>query len=541
MNRPADDAEQQFPLLDAYVSALQRGDVNACRQLLAAHAELRPLVECLDALDSIVSGIDVAPPSAEAAAAATPHETFGQYELLEEIGRGGMGVVYRARQRGLNRLVAVKLILTGHLASPEHVRRFQLESRAAAAVRHPNIVGVLEAGELHGQHFFAMDFVPGQNLAERLKRGPFDAESAARLVAAVARAVDHLHQQGIVHRDLKPSNILLDETGKPLVNDFGLAKVFSDDGQSTRSGVIAGTPSYMAPEQAAARPADTGPWSDVYSLGAILYELLAGRPPFRADNPLDTLVQVLESEPTPPRHIQPAAPRELEWICLRCLEKSPTARYNTAAQLADDLERFLRHEPVQARDPQGWRRAWRWMRREPALASHWGAMACFYGIELANYHWLKVVDWPFHATMSVVLGAWALASFIFQRWLTRRDGGISAALAWCTLDVAAVTAVLFTADGAASPLVVAYPLLVVGSGLWFRVRLVWSMTALAMLSYGLLAVDFFTRRNDLRSSFDSGYDRPVMFLLMLLVLGIAVAYQVHRVRILQRYFERRAG
>lgn len=540
MTPPADDESRQFPLLDAYVQALHHADAAECQRLLAAHPELRPWVECLDVLDSFVSGASEHAPLVAPIGGVVPLEMFGQYELLEEIGRGGMGVVYRARQHGLDRLVAVKLILAGHLASPEHIRRFQLEARAAAAVRHPNIVGVLEAGELHGQHFFAMELVTGQNLAQRLRQGPFDPDEAARLVAAVAQAVDHLHQHGIIHRDLKPSNILLDHAGRPLVNDFGLAKLFSDDGQSTRSGVIAGTPSYMAPEQAAARPADTGAWSDVYSLGAILYELLTGRPPFRADNPLDTLVQVLENEPTPPRQLQSTVPRELEWICLRCLEKSPAARYGTAAQLADDLKRYLRREPVEARDPQGWRRLWRWMRREPALASHLGAMACFYVIELANYHWLKVIDWPFHATMSVVLGAWALASIVFQRWLSRRAGGLSAAGAWCTLDAVAVSAVLYTADGAASPLVVAYPLLVVGSGLWFRVRLVWYMTALAMISYGLLVVDFYTGRADLRTRFDAAYDRPLMFLVMLLVLGVAVAYQVHRVRILQRYFERRA-
>lgn len=539
MTAPHDADEERFPLLDAYVEALHRGDQSQCQSLLGEHPELRPLVDCLDALDSIAPA-EPLPEDAAAPAPLPPRDELDRYELLEEIGRGGMGVVYRARQRALNRTVAVKMILASQLASPEQIRRFQLEARAAAAVRHPNIVGVLEAGQLHGQPFFAMQFVPGQNLADRLKQGPLDVESAVRLIAKVARAVDHLHQQGIIHRDLKPSNILLDAAGEPLVNDFGLAKLFSDDGQHTHTGVIAGTPSYMAPEQAAARPRDAGPWSDVYSLGTILYELLTGRPPFRADNPLDTLVQVLESEPAPPTRHNPAVPKELEWICLKCLEKSPAARYGAAAQLADDLERYLRREPVVARDPQGWRRLWRWARREPALASHLGAMAGFYGIELANYHVFKVIDWPFHASMSIILGVWTLTWIVLQRWLSRRDGTLAAAVTWCLLDALAVTAVLFTADGAASPLVVAYPLLVVGSGLWFRVRLVWFMTALTMLSYGVLVFDFYTRRHDLHKRFDAAYDRPVMFLLMLLTLGVAVAYQVHRVRVLQRYFEGRA-
>ena len=210
------------------------------------------------------------------AAAALPRD-FGPYELIREIGRGGMGVVYEARQKGLDRSVAVKMILASHLASPELVRRFQAEAKAAARLRHSNIVHIHEVGQLHGQDFFAMEYIDGQSLAERIAQGPVDVPTAVRLVATVARAVEHLHQQGIVHRDLKPSNILLDSDGQPYVTDFGLAKVFVAGSDMTATGVIAGTPSYMAPEQASGRRAEIGPATDVYSLGAILYELLDRR------------------------------------------------------------------------------------------------------------------------------------------------------------------------------------------------------------------------------------------------------------------------
>ena len=207
---------------------------------------------------------------------------FGAYELLREIGRGGMGVVYKARQKDLDRPVALKMILASHLASPEHIRRFQSEARAAARLRHSHIVPIHEVGQLAGQHYFTMEYIEGESLAERIARGPVHVQTAVRLLGAVARAVEHLHQQGIVHRDLKPSNILLDGEGEPYVTDFGLAKIFVPGAEMTATGVIAGTPSYMAPEQASGHGVEVGPAADVYSLGAILYELLTGQPPFHA-------------------------------------------------------------------------------------------------------------------------------------------------------------------------------------------------------------------------------------------------------------------
>jgi serine/threonine protein kinase len=278
-------------------------------------------------------------------AAGTP---FGEYELLGELGRGGMGVVYKARDRSLDRVVAIKMILPNALPGAAELQRFRTEAAAAAKLQHSHIVSVHRVGVLEGRPFYSMDYIEGPSLAQRLAQGPLPGRTAARYLAPVARAIDYAHRQGILHRDLKPGNILLDSSDHPRVTDFGLAKQLSTEAGQTRTGAVLGTPSYMAPEQAAGRK-DLGPACDVYGLGALLYELVTGRPPFQADNPLDTLMQVIEREAAPPRLLNPAIDRDLETICLKCLAKNPKERYSTAEALADDLDRYLNGEPIRAR------------------------------------------------------------------------------------------------------------------------------------------------------------------------------------------------
>lgn len=292
------------------------------------------------------------------------------YDILGVLGRGGMGVVYKARQHGLNRMAALKMILSASHASTEDVVRFQTEAEAVARLQHPNIVQIFEVGEADGHPFFSLEFVDGGTLSGKLTNNPLPARQAAELVEPLARAMHYAHENGILHRDLKPGNILLTVHGTPKITDFGLAKRMGDDSShNTGTGSILGTPAYMAPEQAEGKIRELGPGVDIYALGSVLYHALTGRPPFMGETVLDTLQQVKNDDPVPPSRLQPKVPADLETICLKCLQKEPRKRYLSAGELGDDLRRFLNNEPIKARPVSLLERGVKWARRRPQVAA----------------------------------------------------------------------------------------------------------------------------------------------------------------------------
>lgn len=419
-----------------------------------------------------------APPTAVAPADRLPR-AFGEYELIEVLGQGGMGVVYRARQRSLGREVALKMILNGAWATPDQLARFRAEAAAAARIDHPHIVPVYEVGEHAGQPYFTMKYVAGRTLAELLADGPLASRDAARLLAPVCRAIDAAHQRGIVHRDLKPSNILLDAEDVPHVTDFGLARQQDEPGL-TLSGAVVGTPTFMSPEQATADRQRLGPASDVYSLGAVLYQMLTGRPPLEAATPAETVMLVLEQDPPPPRVLNPGVDADLELVVLKCLQKPPELRYATAGRLADDLEAWLADEPVSARSGAFTQVLARWLREthHATVLENWGLLWMWHSLALLTIclltnllQWRGAVSrWPYLLLWIAGLGAWAA---IF--WALRRRTGpvtfVERQIAHVWAASMASIAVLFLVEQALRlPVLALSPVLAISSGMVFLVK-----------------------------------------------------------------------
>lgn len=379
---------------------LKSRDVHASPEALCGDrpellAELRRRIEAIEAMEQrlgVGAPADVDPVDSDV----TIHESrqperdgigleqvrIPGHEILGVIDRGGMGIVYKARQVKLKRLVAVKMIRSETHARPQHLARFRVEAEAVAHLQHPHIVQIYEVGDVDDKPFFSMEFVEGGSLARKIAGQPMPPVQAAEIVATLAEAIHFAHQRGVIHRDLKPANILLTTEGKPKISDFGLAKLLnremglSHQGAQTQSGVIMGTPSYMAPEQAEGKTKEIGPLADIYALGTILYEMLTGKPPFAGDTPLDTLLRVVSREPVPPSREQPKVPRDLETICLKCLEKSPQRRYATALTLAEDLRNFLGGQPINARSMSPIQKGVKWARHR----REWLALAVVVGV-----------------------------------------------------------------------------------------------------------------------------------------------------------------
>ena len=431
-------------LLEELTAAAGRGETDPAQRLAATHPALA------DEIRNLWGAVMVA--SAAAQSSLTPTQTtgesrplarsemtlpreFGDYTLREEIGRGGMGIVYRAEQRSLSREVAMKVILRGALASGADIARFRSEAEAAARLEHPGIVPIFEVGEADGHMYFTMPLVQGRTLSDFIADGPLPNREAARLVRDVARAIQYAHERGVVHRDLKPANVLVDRENRTHVTDFGLAKRVYDDRAAslTATGAILGTPSYMAPEQAAGGRGDVGPASDVYSLGALLYALVTGRPPFQGPSPVDTVLMVLEQDPVPPKLLNPRVNRDLEMVVLRCLQKPLELRYASAGDLANDLQAYLNGEPVSARSGQFVQVLARLFREthHATLLENWGLLWMWHALVVLIIclvtNWFHTLrgSWPQMATPVPYLLLWGggLAIWAPIFWTLRHRAG----------------------------------------------------------------------------------------------------------------------
>jgi serine/threonine-protein kinase len=450
---------------------------------------------------------------------------LANYEIVRRIARGGMGVVYEARDHKLDRTVALKTIVGGALASLEAVRRFQAEAQAAARIEHPGIVPIHDVSSQNEIHYYVMGLVEGESLQAKMDSESFSMMAAVSLIERIARAVAHAHRGGVVHRDLKPANVLIDEDGQPRITDFGLAKRMDSDINLTMAGQILGTPGYMAPEQASGA-VDVGEAADIYSIGAILYALLTGKPPFSAENYMETLQLVQSESPKSPRESRREIPRDLETVCLKCLAKLPTARYESAEALADDLRRVINGERVLARPWSIWTRLGIGIRRRPALAVTFLALVPLYAWHL--YRWWT--DSPFwtvrnHNVVSAIVLTWLGVSSLFQQKLLHAKSREAIIFAWAAFELLMLTIFLGYFDGPRSGYVMGYLLLVAAAALRQNRQLVVLVTAGSVICYAGLVVEASLRRPH---KLPEHVDHCVMMLVSMLVIGLSQWFMLRR-------------
>ena len=478
-------------------------------------------------------------------------ERVAKYQIECELGRGGMGVVYKARDTELNRTVALKMVSSGRFAAADDLERFRGEARLAAGLTHSGIVPIYEAGEWQGLPFFAMGLVEGVSLADLIREKPLPPQSAARLLKKITAAVAFAHAHGVIHRDLKPANILLARVDKPdsrthslkgyatndvdslepAITDFGLAKRLDVDDHLTTTGQVLGTPAYMPPEQAAGSRREIGEASDIYSLGAILYAMLTGRPPFVAESPIEVILQVLERDPELPQKLNPAVPSELAAICLKCLEKSADRRYISAQALAADLDRFLQHEPPEAGRGSVLRWFRRWGRREPVAAWHLGGLSFILLLVQVIFALHPDSEWRYHLQVCAPLAAWLMGCVILQFAVRSDQLRQPAHYLWSAMDVLFLTLALASLTTPIAILMSSYLILICASSLFFQTRLVAFTTMLCIAGSSLLLAFNAQARDPLHHA--------LTYETVLAIAGFVVGYQVWRFRVLREYYEDR--
>ena len=456
---------------------------------------------------------------------------FGDYSLLSEIDRGGMGIVFKALYPKLNRVVALKIMRSGEMASEEEQRRFCAETEAIAAINHPNIIPIFEVGECQGLVYFTMAFVDGCDLSTVLQKRQFSAREAARLVSTIADAVAAAHRDGVIHRDLKPSNILIDDSGEPFLIDFGLAKVQTSSEALTTTGQILGTPAYMSPEQASGTLVQGAASSDIYSLGAVLYEMLTGQAPFSGPTAFDVLLQVLNRDPPQARKLNRDVPRDLEKIVSRAMEKSVTDRYPSADEFQTDLQHFLLDEPIHHPSRSFPERLNNWWRREPVLVSHLIAIASVMLI-MVVVRLLKDGHDPRATLKFGLLFCWIIGSTCFQRIAVEKRFTQAAHWGWAAFDVMVYTILLYHADPPRELLLVGYPMMIAASGLFYRARFVVFVTLLCLLGFVFLWTTVLSPQS-IRTDF------CIIYMMGLVVVGLCLVSMIRRIRGLAEYFDER--